>query len=108
MVKSGQIQAWPMLRLSDMFLRNPIAISLVDIRGSDPIVPRVYIDRPSRTCVQLDMLDCSWECRQSGFFFHRNCRTDPGSMKTIIGALLALVSTLFRSRITLQREIVVW
>ena len=43
---------------------------------------------------------------QPEIFGHRYCRTESRIVKPIIGALLAFVSTLFRSRLALQLEIV--
>ena len=61
---------------------------------------------PSRKFVQLDILDLFQERRRSEIFGHRYCQRESRIMKPIIRALLAFVSTLFRSRLALQLEIV--
>jgi hypothetical protein len=61
---------------------------------------------PSRKYVQFDILDLFPGSRQSGFPPHPCGRSESRGMKTIINVLFAFLSTLFRSRATLQLEIV--
>ena len=67
---------------------------------------RLYSPCRSRKFVLPDIIDLCLERRQSEVFGHRCCQRESGIMKTIICALLAFVSTMFRSRLSLQFEIV--
>ncbi|MGD8615266.1 MAG: MOSC domain-containing protein [Gammaproteobacteria bacterium] len=61
---------------------------------------------PSRKWIQVDILDHFRRSRQSGSPGYRCCLREFRSMKAIVSALLAFLTTLFRSRASLQLEIV--
>jgi len=61
---------------------------------------------PSRKYVLPDILELFQARSQSGFLGRRCCRRGCRAMKPIVCALLLLVSTVVRSRLSLQLEIV--
>ena len=61
---------------------------------------------PSRKYVLPDILDLFQGRRESGVLGHCRCRRGSRTTKPIVCALLLLVTTVIRSRVSLQLEIV--